>query len=89
MSTAVSNGLLAVGYPLALAAGARLVPALRHARHGRLALISLGMGSIVAGHAMAGRVMATAVNAVAAAGLGVAWAASTRRSRSGPRPDRS
>jgi len=77
--TLASNALLAVGYPVAVAAGARLVPALRQRRHRRLATLEGAMGAIVAGHALAGRWPAVAVNAATLVGFALAWAVATRR----------
>lgn len=79
-----SDALLAVGYPLAWGAGAKLVPAFRQRRARRFAALEAGTGLVTLGLAVRRRTLAAAVNGAFFTAFAIAWAATGPR----PRPPR-
>ena len=77
-----SNVLLAVGYPLSLAAGAKLLPVIRERRLGRFLAMEAGIGCVTAGLIIRRRPLPAAANGITLVGLGAAWVAVGRWLRS-------
>jgi len=78
-----SNILLAIGYPAAAAAGAKLVPMFTQRRLRRFLVLQAGTGAVVAGLALRRRRIPTLLNAGALVATSAAWWAWGRRGRSG------
>ena len=72
---AASNALLAVGYPLSIAAGAKLLPVIRERRLGRFLAMEAGIGCVTAGLIVRRRPLAAAANGISLVGLAVVWVA--------------
>lgn len=72
-SSAVGVGLLAVGYPVAVAVLTRLVPVLRQRRRRAMVALEAGTVCIAAGWGLLGQAAGVASNAAAFAGFAVAW----------------
>ena len=76
-----SIALLAVGYAAAVGAGAKLVPAWRERRGGRIAVFEAGTACVTAGLALRRRWFLSAANGMTLVALAVAWVATGRRRR--------
>lgn len=73
MGTAVSTGVLVVGYALAIPVCVRLVPVLREKRLRWFAVLQTGTALIVAGYVLRDRGAAAIVNAGFFAAFAVGW----------------
>ena len=81
-SRAASNALLAVGYPLSLAAGTKLLPVIRERRLGRFLAVEAGIACVTTGLILRRRPYAAAANGISLVGLAAAWVAVGRWLRS-------
>ena len=72
-SSAAGVGLLAVGYPVAVAVLARLVPVLRQRRWRAMVALEAGTACIAAGWGLLGQPAGVASNTIAFAAFAVAW----------------
>ena len=70
---AVSNVLLVVGYPLSLAAGAKLLPVIRERRIGRFLAMEAGIACVTAGLIVRRRPLPAAANGLSLVGLAGVW----------------
>ncbi len=70
-----SNVLLLVGYPLSIAAGAKLLPVIRERRVGRFLATEAGIGCVTVGLILRRRPLAAAANGISLVGLAAAWVA--------------
>jgi hypothetical protein len=70
-----STALLLVGYPLSVAAGAKLLPVIRERRVGRFLAMEAGIGCVTAGLVIRRRWYAAAANGLALVGLAAVWVA--------------
>ncbi len=68
-----SNVLLLVGYPLAGAAGAKLIPMFTERRRRRFLVFQAGTGAVVAGLLLRRRPVPAGLNAAALAGSTALW----------------
>ncbi len=71
----VSNVLLAVGYPLSVAAGVKLLPVIRERRLGRFLAMEAGIACVTAGLIVRRRPLPAAANGITLVGLAAAWVA--------------
>jgi hypothetical protein len=78
-----SNVLLAVGYPTAVLAGAKLVPMFTERQTGRFLVFQAGTAAVVAGLALRRRRIPVLLNAGALAATSTAWWALGRGGRPG------
>ena len=76
-----SNVLLVVGYATAVAAGARLVPAWRQRRTGRIVAFEVGTACVTAGLAVRRKWLLVATNGITLVAVAVAWIVTGRRRR--------
>ena len=72
---AASNALLVIGYPLSLAAGAKLLPVVRERRLGRFLATEAGIACVTAGLILRRRHLAAAANGASLVGLAAVWVA--------------
>lgn len=72
-------GLLAVGYPVAVAVLVRLVPVLRERRRRWFLALEAATASVAAGWGLRGRTIPMVLNAAAVVALAAAWWATGRR----------
>ena len=76
-----SNALLAIGYSLAVGAGAKLVPTYTERRRRRFLVFQAGTGAVVAGLVLRRRRIPAALNAAILAGSAASgWATGRHRS---------
>jgi hypothetical protein len=78
---AASTALLLVGYPVAVGAGAKLLPVLRERRTGRFLALEAGTACVTAGLILRRRWLPAAANGAALVGLALAWIAVGREVR--------
>jgi hypothetical protein len=78
---AASTALLVVGYALAAGAGAKIVPAWRERRGGRVAAFETGTACVTAGLALRRKWFLVAANAITFVAVGLAWFVTGSRER--------
>lgn len=76
-----SNALLALGYSLAVGAGAKLVPTYTERRRLRFLVFEVGTAAVVAGLVLRRRRIPAAINAAILGGSAASWWAAGRRRR--------
>jgi hypothetical protein len=73
--------LLVVGYALAVGAGAKLLPAWRERRSGRIATFEAGTACVTAGLVLRRKWLPAALNGATLVAVALAWVATGRRRR--------
>jgi hypothetical protein len=76
----VANVLLVAGYAAAIGSAVKFVPMWRQRRLGRFLVFEAGTACVAVGWALHHRTEGAAINGAILAGLGLAWAATRRRS---------